>query len=56
MWSEKLPVTREEKGKFTALKNKDFTLTPVIDPSLLESTGMDVEFNLIFSSLGWGDA
>ena len=35
------------------LKNKDFIHTPTLDPILLQETGMDTEFDLIFQMLGW---
>ena len=40
--------TRSEKEVFQQLKNKDFIHTPTLDPILLQETGMDSEFDLIF--------
>jgi len=45
--------TRREKEVFQQLKNKDFIHTPTIDPILLQETGMDTEFDLIFQMVGW---
>jgi len=45
--------TRREKEVYQQLKNKDFIHTPTLDPILLQETGMDTEFNLIFQMLGW---
>ena len=40
--------TRREKEVYQQLKNKDFIHTPTLDPILLQETGMDTKFNLIF--------
>jgi len=40
--------TRREKEVYQQLKNKDFIHTPTLDPILLQETGMDTEFDLIF--------
>ena len=45
--------TRREKEVYQQLKNKDFIHTPTIDPTLLQETGMDTEFDLIFQMMGW---
>ena len=45
--------TRREKDVYQQLKNKDFIHTPTLDPILLQETGMDTEFDLIFQMLGW---
>ena len=45
--------TRREKEVFQQLKNKDFIHTPTLDPILLQETGMDTEFDLIFQMVGW---
>jgi len=45
--------TRREKGVYQQLKNKDFIHTPTLDPILLQETGMDNEFDLIFQMVGW---
>jgi len=45
--------TRREKEVFQQLKNKDFIHTPTLDPILLQKTGMDTEFDLIFQMVGW---
>jgi len=37
-----------EKEVYQQLKNKDFIHTPTLDPILLQETGMDNEFDLIF--------
>jgi len=45
--------TRREKEVYQQLKNKDFIHTPTLDPILLQETGMDTEFDLIFLMVGW---
>ena len=45
--------THREKEVFQQLKNKDFIHTPTLDPILLQETGMDTEFDLIFQMVGW---
>jgi len=40
--------TRREKEVYQQLNNKDFIHTPTLDPILLQETGMDTEFDLIF--------
>ena len=43
----------KEKEVFQQPKNKDFIHTPTLDPILLQETGMDTEFDLIFQTVGW---
>jgi hypothetical protein len=38
------------------LKDKEFTSTPLIDADLLQKTGMDSKFELIFRNIGWEEA
>ena len=45
-----------EKNIYKKLKDRDFVLTPAFDLALLQSTGMDFEFELIFKAVGWEDA
>jgi hypothetical protein len=45
-----------EKKICKQLKDREFTLTLVIDPDLLQSVGMDSEFELIFHNIGWENA
>ena len=45
-----------DKNIYKKLKDQDFILTPAFDPALLQSTGMDFEFELIFKAVGWEDA
>ena len=45
--------TYREKEVYQQLKNKDFIHTPTLDPILLQETGMDTEFDLIFQMVGW---
>ena len=45
-----------ETNIYKKLKDQDFILTPAFDPALLQSTGMDSEFELIFKAVGWEDA
>ena len=42
-----------EKNIYKKLKDRDFILTPAFDPALLQSIGMDSEFELIFKVIGW---
>jgi hypothetical protein len=42
-----------ERSKYTALKDRTFTLTSVYDPRLMKESGMDIEFLLIFYEIGW---
>jgi hypothetical protein len=41
---------------YKQLKDRDFMLTPVIDSDLLQSVGMDSEFELIFHNIRWENA
>ena len=45
-----------ETNIYKKLKDRDFVLTPAFDPALLQSTGMDSEFELIFKAIEWEDA
>jgi len=45
--------THREKEVFQQLKNKDFIHTPTLDPIVLQETGMDIKFDLIFQMVGW---
>jgi hypothetical protein len=45
----------QEKEVYKLLKDKKFTSTPVMDPNLLHTIGMDSEFQLIFRNIGWED-
>ena len=45
-----------EKNIYKKLKTRDFILTPIYDPALLQATGMTAEFKLIFKTIGWEDA
>ena len=40
--------TRMEKEVYQQLKKEDFIHTPTLDPILLQETGMNTEFDLIF--------
>jgi hypothetical protein len=42
-----------EKSKYTALKDRTFSLTSVYDSRLMRESGMDTEFLLIFAEMGW---
>jgi hypothetical protein len=42
-----------EKKVFKLLKDKEFTSIPLIDADLLQTTGMDSDFELIFHNIGW---
>jgi hypothetical protein len=43
----------QERKIFKELKNKAYTHTLVLDLTLLHEIGMDAEFDLIFSLVGW---
>jgi hypothetical protein len=42
-----------ERSKYTALKDRTFTLTSIYDFCLMKESGMDTEFPLIFHEIGW---
>ena len=44
---------KTEKDTYTKLKTRRFILTPAYDPALLQSTGMNAEFEIIFKTIGW---
>ena len=44
-----------EKDIYKKLKTRRFVLTPAYDPALLQATGMNTEFELIFRAVGWED-
>jgi len=45
--------TRREKEVFQQLKYKSFIHIPTLDLILLQETGMDTKFDMIFRMLGW---
>lgn len=45
--------SRQGKDNFKTLKPHKFALTNVYDPCLLQATGMDTVFDLIFQVVGW---
>ena len=44
---------KTEKGAYKQLKTRRFINTSVYDPALLQSIGMNVEFKIIFKTIGW---
>ena len=46
---------KQERAAFRKLEAREFKLTSVYDPILLQNTGMDFEFDLIFQNAGWED-
>jgi len=40
---------------YKKLKTQRFVPTPAYDPALLQATGMNTEFELIFKAVGWED-
>ena len=44
---------KQEKDTFKKLKTKRFVHTSAYDPVLLQVVGKDVEFDLIFRTIGW---
>jgi hypothetical protein len=46
----------QEKEVYKLVKDKKFTSTPVMDLDLLQTIGMDSEFQLIFRNIIWEDA
>ena len=49
-------LDKTEKDIYKQLKNHGFILTPAYDPALLQSTGMNTEFEIIFKTVGWENA
>ena len=47
---------KTEKDIYKQLKNQGFILTPTFDLALLQSTGMNTEFEIIFKTIGWENA
>ena len=44
-----------KKDIYKKLKTQRFVLTPAYDPVLLQATGMNTKFELIFKAVGWED-
>ena len=44
-----------EKDIYKKLKTQRFVLTPAYDPALLQTIGMNTEFETIFKAVGWED-
>ena len=44
---------KREKDAFKELKTRRFIHTSAYDPALLQATGLDVEFDFIFRTVGW---
>lgn len=44
--------SRMEKEKFKNLKDHEFSLSSIFDPTLLRAKGMEVEFDVIFQVVG----
>jgi hypothetical protein len=42
-----------EKKIYRELKDREFTHTPAFNPALLQTIGMDSEFELVFMNIGW---
>jgi hypothetical protein len=49
-----LMLTQEELQKYNTLRSSSFRYTSIIDPVLLDHTGMSAEFNAVFNTIGWG--
>ncbi|KAG0514695.1 hypothetical protein BDA96_10G215300 [Sorghum bicolor] len=49
-----LMLTQEELQKYNTLRSSSFRCTSIIDPVLLDHTGMSAEFNAVFNTIGWG--
>jgi hypothetical protein len=45
-----------EKKIYRELKDREFTHTPAFNPTLLQTIGMDSEFELVFNNVGWENA
>lgn len=45
-------VDRQEKQTYRMLKNRSFAHTRAYDPELLRKTGMDVDFGVIWKTMG----
>ena len=42
-----------EKNIYKQLKTRRLILTPAYDPALMQATGTNTEFNMIFKAVGW---
>ena len=49
-----LMLNQEELQKYNTLRASSFQCTSIIDPVLLDRTGMSAEYNTIFNAIGWG--
>lgn len=49
-----LLLSVEELQRYRIIRETGYAHTSIIDPVLLNNTGMDVEFNTVFSTIGWG--
>ena len=47
---------KTEKEAYKQLKTQRFILTHAYDTALLQSTGMNIEFEIIFKTIGWENA
>ena len=45
---------QQEYQRYLSLQGRNYEHTKVIDPALLSSSGIDMEFTTIFSNIGWG--
>ena len=49
-----LMLNQEELQKYNTLWASGFQCTSIIDPVLLDHTGMSAKFNTILNTIGWG--
>ena len=52
-WETGLILTPQEFLTLDNIRNRVFEHTKVFDPLLLKKTGMDEEFNTVFTTMGW---
>lgn len=48
-----LLLKQQEYQKYLSIWGRTFEHTKIFDQSLLDRSGMDVEFNTVFSTIGW---
>ena len=49
-----LLLSPEELHKYISIRARGFAHTGIIDPVLLDNVGLDVEFDTVFNTIGWG--
>lgn len=49
-----LLLNQGQLQKYIAIRERGFAHMSIIDPVLLDNAGMNVEFNTVFYTIGWG--